>query len=619
MDVAEVKSRDYPPRLYPEGSSNLEKKDINHNFRLGTFPHIRETIGLDVWEELVNSPIGVVARLAGRESVWSGRTVHYLLCRQLRVHKKEIWCLVVDEAIRFSLLEFGEITGLNTGPLPTESHGSYPWSQTAYEVLIDSIKPLAPEGGPYTISGITVALLIWAYESVACFSENFGRVVNNEDVPLLRWDGKRTRASFDNLAAEIKEHGEVRVRRMVLKDSIEEMFPKWPGEPGDPQLVSLITDIHAGRFVKGFWEVHGNTQGNAQGKGNEKKKKMKGGVSSEAEPPTKKQKKVKTQNEYEVAAAGKGSSEKEGSKDLELENKATLRTIESTLDNISRKFEQFDSRLEAYELDRNRPLMDQKTIDDNVKALLEERMKVMGVGKIPENNDNPSPPSADKSLTLASPRVQTQQKSVNSTTLAATPGKVFGPKKNLAKELDKESGVKRTLAEEFGSVAKATDLDSQHVDFVLVSPSKATKDDKDAKVPAYGRGCRGNHIVKGKEADEKKKAAHADATFNRKEKAEAKKKAAEAKKKEAEAKKKEAEGKKKKETEGKKKQEAERKKKEAEAKKKEAEGKKKQEAEGKKKEAELKKKQEAELKKRKQAESKNKEVTPYGIWRGQCI
>ncbi|KAG2267036.1 hypothetical protein Bca52824_074115 [Brassica carinata] len=129
--------------------------------------------------------------------------------------------------------------------------------------------------------------------------------------------------------------------------------------------------------------------------------------------------------------------------------------------------------------------MDQKTIDDNMKALLEERLKVMGVGKIPENNDNPSPPSADKSLMLASPRVQTQQKSVNSPALAATSGKVFGPKKNLAKELDKESGVKRTLAEEFGSVAKATDLDSQHVDFVLVSPSKATKDDKDAKVPAY--------------------------------------------------------------------------------------------------------------------------------------
>ncbi|KAL0684131.1 hypothetical protein Bca4012_050979 [Brassica carinata] len=242
------------------------------------------------------------------------------------VHKKEIWCLVVDEVISFSLLEFGEIIGLNTGPLPTERFEAdqykefweklkvplgmgpkldelkealafwystmKPWGRTAYEVLIDSIKTLAPEGGSYTISGMTVALLIWACESVVCFSENFGRVVNNEDVPLLRWGGKCTRASFDNLlAAEINEHGEirfnaeflVRVRRMVLKDSTEEMFPKWPGEPDDPQLVSLIPDIHAGRSVKGFWEVQGNTQGNAQGKGNEKKKKMKGGVSSEAD------------------------------------------------------------------------------------------------------------------------------------------------------------------------------------------------------------------------------------------------------------------------------------------------------------------------------------------------
>ncbi|RID45790.1 hypothetical protein BRARA_I02490 [Brassica rapa] len=352
----------------------------------GNVPHIRETIGLDVWEELVNSPIGVVARLAGRESVWSGTTVHYLLCRQMR-------------AIKFSLLEFERFEAdqykefleelkvpLGMGPkldklkealafcplfnfetrkwlgllllqamgvyclrhksrIPFESAirvfddeamGLYPWDRTAYEVFIDSINTLAPEGGSYTISGMTVALLIWAYEYVAWFGENFGRVVNNEDVLLLRWGVKRTRASFDNLlVAEIKEHGEfnynlvlqVRVRRMVLKDSIEEMFPKWSGEPDGPQLVRLITDIHTGRFVKGFWEMHGNTQGNAQGKGNEKKKKMKGGVSSEAEPPTKKQKKVKTQNESEVAAAGKGSSEKEGSKDLELENKATLKTI----------------------------------------------------------------------------------------------------------------------------------------------------------------------------------------------------------------------------------------------------------------------------------------------------
>ncbi|KAF3579762.1 hypothetical protein DY000_02035184 [Brassica cretica] len=155
-----------------------------------------------------------------------------------------------------------------------------------------------------------------------------------------------------------------------------------------------------------------------------------------------------------------------------------------------------------------------------MKALLEERLKVLGVVKIPENNDNPSPPSADKSLTLASPRVQKQQNSVNSQALAAIPGKVFGLKKNLAKELDKESGVKG-LAEEFGSVAKATVLDSQHVDVVLISPSKATKDDKDAKVPAYGCGCRGKCTVKAKkkEAEGKKK----EADLKKKQEAELKK------------------------------------------------------------------------------------------------
>ncbi|CAF2107607.1 unnamed protein product, partial [Brassica napus] len=141
---------------------------------------------------------------------------------------------------------------------------------------------------------------------------------------------------------------------------------------------------------------------------------MKGGVSSEAEPPTKKQKKVKTHNECEADAAGKGSSEKEGSKELELENKATLTTIVGTLDIISRKFDQVDSRLEAYELDRNRPLMDQKTIDDRVNALLEERLKDLGIGKIPKNHDNPSPQLSDNSLSMASPVVRTHQKSVNS-------------------------------------------------------------------------------------------------------------------------------------------------------------------------------------------------------------
>ncbi|XP_056852681.1 uncharacterized protein LOC130501878 [Raphanus sativus] len=328
MDVSDVKSRGYPPRLYHVGSSNLEKKAINHNFRARDLPHIVETLRGDVWKALVNSPIGVVARLVERQSVWSGRTVHYLLCRQLRVHRKEIWSLVVDEPIRFSLVEFGEITGLNTGPLPTESFEPDPdkykpfgaklnvslgrgltldelkksievcpsWTfeerkwlgllvlqhmvlycfhensrvpfESAKRVFDDEAMKSYPwDGGLYTISGLKDSLLISAYESIVCFGECFGRVVNNEDVPLLRWGGKRTRDNFEKLlSAEIKQHSQVRCVLGEWFQSIEELFPEWPYQPDEPQLVSLITDIHACRFVKGFWEVHGNAEGKGNGR-----------------------------------------------------------------------------------------------------------------------------------------------------------------------------------------------------------------------------------------------------------------------------------------------------------------------------------------------------------------
>ena len=287
MAISEDQARDYPPRLYAEGASKLENKEINHNMHMGEFPNVREALGLDVWDHLRQSPLGIIVKLAECKSVWSGKTVHYLLCRQLRVDKKEIWSLVGNEPIRFSLNEFGEITGLNTDPVPTESfepdqykafwkvlnvplgqgpkldelrvalevcpawsfdqrkwlgllllqamglyalhHNSripfesakrvfddeammtYPWGRTAYEVLVDSIKRLDPQGRSYTINGLKDVLLVWAYESVTCFGERFGRVVNEQEVPLFRWGGKRTRTSFDTvITEEIREHGEVR-------------------------------------------------------------------------------------------------------------------------------------------------------------------------------------------------------------------------------------------------------------------------------------------------------------------------------------------------------------------------------------------------------------------------
>jgi len=90
IQMSEDQARDYPPRLYPEEDSNLESKGINHNIKLGDFPAIRESIGKDIWEELKETPLGLIAKLVDSHFVWSGKTVHYLLCRQLRILKKEL-------------------------------------------------------------------------------------------------------------------------------------------------------------------------------------------------------------------------------------------------------------------------------------------------------------------------------------------------------------------------------------------------------------------------------------------------------------------------------------------------------------------------------------------------
>ncbi|KAG2298802.1 hypothetical protein Bca4012_010306 [Brassica carinata] len=114
-----------------------------------------------------------------------------------------------------------------------------------------------------------------------------------------------------------------------------------------------------------------------------------------------------------------------------------------------------------------------------VKASVEERLKVLGVGKSPEKSYKFSIVGEEQSLSLPSPQQNT----------------------NLAKELNKDTGVKRILAEEFGNGA-ATPAKAPELDFVYVSPAKATKatkddnDAQDAKDETYGCGCSGKHILK---------------------------------------------------------------------------------------------------------------------------
>ncbi|KAL0702573.1 hypothetical protein Bca4012_058695 [Brassica carinata] len=90
---------------------------MNHNCHLASLQMVAESVGLDAWESIKTSSVGVIVRLKEMDYTWSARAVHHLLTNQLVVDNiHELWSLIEGQPIRFSLFEFGEITGLNCEP-----------------------------------------------------------------------------------------------------------------------------------------------------------------------------------------------------------------------------------------------------------------------------------------------------------------------------------------------------------------------------------------------------------------------------------------------------------------------------------------------------------------------
>ncbi|KAF3506539.1 hypothetical protein F2Q69_00008692 [Brassica cretica] len=72
------------------------------------------TLHDDEYEELKESKLGVFIKFQELGFDWASRLVHYMLGFQLDIKKKyELWSLVGPEPVRFSLLEFENLTGLN--------------------------------------------------------------------------------------------------------------------------------------------------------------------------------------------------------------------------------------------------------------------------------------------------------------------------------------------------------------------------------------------------------------------------------------------------------------------------------------------------------------------------
>lgn len=107
----------YPARLYEEGKSPLQHRSMNHNCHLANLQMVKEEIGLDAWESIKTSSVGVILKLKELNYTWSAKAVHHLLTNQLVVNNiHEIWSAIEGQAIRFSLYEFGDITSLNCEP-----------------------------------------------------------------------------------------------------------------------------------------------------------------------------------------------------------------------------------------------------------------------------------------------------------------------------------------------------------------------------------------------------------------------------------------------------------------------------------------------------------------------
>ncbi|KAF3595976.1 hypothetical protein DY000_02020499 [Brassica cretica] len=104
-----------PQRMYTLGEESPALKSISyHTDDSKLFTALRRALNADEYEELKESKLGVFIKFKELNFGWASRLVHYMLSFQLNIKKKfELWSLVGPQPVRFSLLEFEHLTGLN--------------------------------------------------------------------------------------------------------------------------------------------------------------------------------------------------------------------------------------------------------------------------------------------------------------------------------------------------------------------------------------------------------------------------------------------------------------------------------------------------------------------------
>ncbi|KAF8115402.1 hypothetical protein N665_0027s0018 [Sinapis alba] len=108
-------SLELPKRIFTLGEESFPIKSIAyHTDDSKLFSAVRDALHDDEYEELKESRLRVFLKFKEIDFGWASRLVHYILCFQLNIKKKyELWSLVGADPVRFSLIEFEQLTGLN--------------------------------------------------------------------------------------------------------------------------------------------------------------------------------------------------------------------------------------------------------------------------------------------------------------------------------------------------------------------------------------------------------------------------------------------------------------------------------------------------------------------------
>ncbi|CAN6845115.1 unnamed protein product, partial [Brassica oleracea var. botrytis] len=104
-----------PLRIHTLGEEPPAAKSIlYHTDDSKLFAALREALHADEYEERKESKLGVFIKFKELNFGWASMMVQYMLGFQLNIKKKyELWSLVGPQPVRFSLLEFEHLNGLN--------------------------------------------------------------------------------------------------------------------------------------------------------------------------------------------------------------------------------------------------------------------------------------------------------------------------------------------------------------------------------------------------------------------------------------------------------------------------------------------------------------------------